>query len=160
MAQLVVLYKTPKNTDAFDKYYFETHVPLAKKLPGLKKYDVSKGHPPARAAFIWLRRYILIRSMPSKPPLVRPKGKPLQATSPILQMAAPTCTSLIRRTCEDLPQWQRPQAAVQSTDRPGAVRSSRRDLFARSAGVHVDFHADRHFDDFRSFPGHRGLLIS
>jgi hypothetical protein len=34
MAQLVVLYKTPKNADAFDKYYFATHVPLAKKLPG------------------------------------------------------------------------------------------------------------------------------
>jgi uncharacterized protein (TIGR02118 family) len=43
MARLVVLYKTPKNTDAFDKYYFATHVPLAKKLPGLKKYDVSTG---------------------------------------------------------------------------------------------------------------------
>jgi uncharacterized protein (TIGR02118 family) len=43
MAQLVVLYKTPKSADAFDNYYFATHVPLAKKLPGLKKYDVSKG---------------------------------------------------------------------------------------------------------------------
>ena len=43
MAELVVLYKTPKDTAAFDKYYFETHVPLAKKLPGLKKYAVSKG---------------------------------------------------------------------------------------------------------------------
>ena len=40
MAQLVVLYKTPKSADAFDRYYFATHVPLAKKLPGLKKYDV------------------------------------------------------------------------------------------------------------------------
>jgi uncharacterized protein (TIGR02118 family) len=43
MAKIVVLYKTPKSTDAFDRYYFATHVPLAKKLPGLKKYDVSKG---------------------------------------------------------------------------------------------------------------------
>ena len=43
MAQLVVLYKTPTNTDAFDRYYFATHVPLAKKLPGLQKYDVSDG---------------------------------------------------------------------------------------------------------------------
>jgi len=43
MAKLVVLYKTPKSADAFDKYYFATHVPLAKKIPGLKKYDVSKG---------------------------------------------------------------------------------------------------------------------
>ena len=43
MAEVVVLYKTPKDTAAFDKYYAETHIPLAKKLPGLKKYAVSKG---------------------------------------------------------------------------------------------------------------------
>jgi uncharacterized protein (TIGR02118 family) len=43
MAELVVFYKTPKDPKAFDKYYFETHVPLAKKLPGLRKYVVSKG---------------------------------------------------------------------------------------------------------------------
>jgi len=43
MAELVVLYKTPKDTAAFDKHYAETHIPLAKKLPGLKKYAVSTG---------------------------------------------------------------------------------------------------------------------
>jgi len=43
MAEVVVLYKTPKDAAAFDKYYAETHIPLAKKLPGLKKYQVSKG---------------------------------------------------------------------------------------------------------------------
>jgi uncharacterized protein (TIGR02118 family) len=43
MAEIVVNYKTPKDTAAFDKYYFETHIPLAKKMPGLRKYQVSKG---------------------------------------------------------------------------------------------------------------------
>ena len=43
MAQLVVLYKTPKDTAAFDRYYFETHIPLAKRIPGLRKYEVSQG---------------------------------------------------------------------------------------------------------------------
>ena len=43
MAELVVLYKTPKDAAAFDKHYAETHIPLAKKLPGLKKYAVSNG---------------------------------------------------------------------------------------------------------------------
>jgi uncharacterized protein (TIGR02118 family) len=43
MAQVVVLYKTPKDTAAFDKYYADTHIPLAKKLPGLRKYQVSQG---------------------------------------------------------------------------------------------------------------------
>jgi uncharacterized protein (TIGR02118 family) len=43
MARLVVLYKTPKDAGAFDAYYFNTHVPIAKKIPGLRKYEVSKG---------------------------------------------------------------------------------------------------------------------
>ena len=43
MAHVVVMYKTPKDTAAFDKHYFETHVPIAKKIPGLKKYEVSQG---------------------------------------------------------------------------------------------------------------------
>lgn len=37
------MYKTPKDASAFDGYYFSTHVPLAKKVPGLKRYDVSVG---------------------------------------------------------------------------------------------------------------------
>jgi uncharacterized protein (TIGR02118 family) len=43
MAEVVVLYKTPKDPAAFDKHYAETHIPLAKKMPGLRKYVVSKG---------------------------------------------------------------------------------------------------------------------
>src|SRR3981081_3539697 len=43
MAGMVVIYRTPKNVEAFDKHYFETHVPLAKKIPGLRKYEISQG---------------------------------------------------------------------------------------------------------------------
>jgi uncharacterized protein (TIGR02118 family) len=43
MADVVVLYKAPKDAAAFEKYYVETHVPLAKKMPGLKKFQVSQG---------------------------------------------------------------------------------------------------------------------
>jgi uncharacterized protein (TIGR02118 family) len=43
MALMVVIYKTPKDPAAFDRHYFEVHVPLAKQLPGLRKYEVSKG---------------------------------------------------------------------------------------------------------------------
>ena len=43
MARLMVLYKTPKDTTAFDKYYFETHVPITRKIPGLKKFEVNQG---------------------------------------------------------------------------------------------------------------------
>jgi uncharacterized protein (TIGR02118 family) len=42
MARMVVIYKTPKDPIAFDKHYFEVHVPLAKRLPGLRTYEVSR----------------------------------------------------------------------------------------------------------------------
>jgi uncharacterized protein (TIGR02118 family) len=43
MARLIAIYKTPKDKAAFDKYYFETHVPIARKIPGLKKFEVNQG---------------------------------------------------------------------------------------------------------------------
>ena len=43
MARMLVIYKTPKNIEAFEKHYWEIHIPLAKKLPGIRKYEVSKG---------------------------------------------------------------------------------------------------------------------
>ena len=43
MAKVLVLYKKPKSAEAFDKHYASVHIPLAKKIPGLKKYDVSAG---------------------------------------------------------------------------------------------------------------------
>jgi uncharacterized protein (TIGR02118 family) len=43
MARLVVMYKKPADAAAFDTYYFGTHVPIAKKIPGLQRYEVSKG---------------------------------------------------------------------------------------------------------------------
>ncbi len=41
-AQIIVSYKTPADPKAFDKYYFESHVPIAKKIPGVRKYQVSR----------------------------------------------------------------------------------------------------------------------
>ena len=34
MARMVVIYWTPKDVEAFDRHYFEIHVPLAKKDSG------------------------------------------------------------------------------------------------------------------------------
>jgi uncharacterized protein (TIGR02118 family) len=37
------LYKTPTDAAAFDAYYAETHIPIAKKLRGLRSYEISRG---------------------------------------------------------------------------------------------------------------------
>src|SRR5262249_50440885 len=43
MARLLVMYKAPRDAGAFDKHYFDKHVPIAKKIPGLRKYEISQG---------------------------------------------------------------------------------------------------------------------
>ena len=45
MTRLLVLYNQPADAAAFDCYYFETHVPLARKIPGLRSYTVNSGAP-------------------------------------------------------------------------------------------------------------------
>ena len=43
MAKLFAVYQQPKDATAFDNYYFNKHVPLAKTIPGLKSYEVTSG---------------------------------------------------------------------------------------------------------------------
>ena len=43
MARLLVIYRQPADVNAFAKHYFETHLPLAKMLPGLRRYEISHG---------------------------------------------------------------------------------------------------------------------
>jgi uncharacterized protein (TIGR02118 family) len=43
MAKLFALYQQPADTAVFDDYYFNKHVPLAKTLPGLRSYEVTRG---------------------------------------------------------------------------------------------------------------------
>jgi uncharacterized protein (TIGR02118 family) len=43
MVRFLVLYQHPTDPVAFDHHYYEVHVPLAKKLPGLRSYTTSRG---------------------------------------------------------------------------------------------------------------------
>ena len=43
MAQMILIYTTPKNAAAFDRHYFEVHLPLARQLPGLRKLETNRG---------------------------------------------------------------------------------------------------------------------
>lgn len=45
MTMVVALYKKPADPAAFDSYYFSTHVPIAKAMPGLRSCQVSAGPP-------------------------------------------------------------------------------------------------------------------
>lgn len=43
MAQVLVLYNTPADPAEFDRYYHQTHISLARKIPGLRSYSISDG---------------------------------------------------------------------------------------------------------------------
>lgn len=43
MARMIVIYKAPKSPAAFDRHYFQVHVPLARQLPGLRSFEASRG---------------------------------------------------------------------------------------------------------------------
>lgn len=42
MPKLIALYKKPADPEAFDKAYFETHLPLIAMLPGLEMTEVTR----------------------------------------------------------------------------------------------------------------------
>jgi uncharacterized protein (TIGR02118 family) len=42
MTKVIAVYRQPKDAKSFDKYYAETHTPLAKKMPGLRRLEVTK----------------------------------------------------------------------------------------------------------------------
>jgi uncharacterized protein (TIGR02118 family) len=56
MAKMVVIYQRPEDVEAFERHYFEKHIPLAKRLPGMRKYEVSYGPiiSPASPSDAWL----------------------------------------------------------------------------------------------------------
>jgi uncharacterized protein (TIGR02118 family) len=41
-ATFLVVYSTPSDPEAFDRHYREVHVPLAKALPGLRRYTLAR----------------------------------------------------------------------------------------------------------------------
>jgi uncharacterized protein (TIGR02118 family) len=43
MAKIYALYRKPADAVAFERYYFDKHVPLAKTIPGLLSYEVTRG---------------------------------------------------------------------------------------------------------------------
>jgi uncharacterized protein (TIGR02118 family) len=42
MTKLIALYKQPDDVESFEKHYFEIHIPLVKKIPGLRKCEVTR----------------------------------------------------------------------------------------------------------------------
>jgi len=49
MVRFIVLWKnTPTDIEAFERHYREVHIPLAKKMAGLRRYTLSRNPSPVR----------------------------------------------------------------------------------------------------------------
>ncbi|GMK39713.1 hypothetical protein PCCS19_27680 [Paenibacillus sp. CCS19] len=53
MVRFLVLYTEPNDIEAFEHYYREVHIPLAKKLPGLRRYSISRNTTPIRGGITY-----------------------------------------------------------------------------------------------------------
>jgi len=43
MVRFLVLYRTPADPEEFERHYRDVHIPLARQLPGLRRYSISRG---------------------------------------------------------------------------------------------------------------------
>ena len=42
MVKLTVLYGQPKDPDAFERYYLDTHTPIALKVKGVRRFEIAR----------------------------------------------------------------------------------------------------------------------
>jgi uncharacterized protein (TIGR02118 family) len=47
-ARFIVLWGTPQDPVEFDRHYREVHIPLARKMPGLRRYTLSRNEAAIR----------------------------------------------------------------------------------------------------------------
>jgi hypothetical protein len=49
-ARFLAVYETPTDPKAFDRHYRDVHIPIAQRLPGLRRYVVSRDIAAVRGA--------------------------------------------------------------------------------------------------------------
>jgi len=78
MAKIIAMYKTPADPAAFDRYYFGPHIRLAKAVPGLRGYEVTRGPvmTPAGSSPYYMVAILTFDSMASiQAALASPQGQ-------------------------------------------------------------------------------------
>ncbi len=77
MVKLVALYKKPADVASFEKHYREIHTPLAKRMPGLRKMEVSHvtGAPGGEPKFHMMAELYFDNDEAMKAALSSPEGK-------------------------------------------------------------------------------------
>jgi len=53
-ARFIACYDKPADPEAFDRHYHEVHIPIARQLPGLRRYTVSQDTAEVRGEAYYL----------------------------------------------------------------------------------------------------------
>ncbi|GLX69651.1 EthD family reductase [Paenibacillus glycanilyticus] len=97
MVRFLVLYTEPNDIEVFENYYREVHIPLAKQLPGLRRYSISRNTAPIRGG----TTYYLVAELQwdsmadIKKAFQSPEGKASAEDAAILERLCPGMHSMI-----------------------------------------------------------------
>jgi uncharacterized protein (TIGR02118 family) len=84
MAKLIVFYRTPRDPVEFDRYYAQVHIPLAKKIPGLRRLEVTRltGAPSGASDIYLIAELYFDNAAAREAALTSSEGKAAEADLP------------------------------------------------------------------------------
>jgi uncharacterized protein (TIGR02118 family) len=102
MVKVVALYRKPADPKDFDDQYFNTHLPLANKLPGLKRLEVARvtGTPAGESEYYLMAELYFDSMEDMKNAMASPEGK---ASSKNLMSFAKDVTYVMFADVEKVP---------------------------------------------------------
>jgi uncharacterized protein (TIGR02118 family) len=88
--RFLALYETPTDPEAFDRHYREVHIPLGRRLPGLRRYAVGRDVVAVRGAPYYLVAELEWDTMEElRAAFASPEGRATAADAARLQELAP-----------------------------------------------------------------------
>jgi len=103
-ARFLAVYENPADPDKFDRHYRQVHVPLACRLPGLRRYTLSLHIAPLRGAPYFLVAELEWDTMPDlKVAFASPEGDATAADAARLQELADVRSMIFTVDDLDLP---------------------------------------------------------
>ena len=89
-ARFLALYETPSDPGVFDRHYREVHIPLLRKLQGLRRYSVSRDLTALHGAQYYLVAELEWDTMDDlRAAFASPEGQATAADAALLQEMAP-----------------------------------------------------------------------
>jgi len=88
--RFLALYEMPTDPEAFDRHYREVHIPLGRRLPGLRRYAVGRDVVAVRSAPYYLVAELEWDTMEElRAAFASPEGRATAADAARLQELAP-----------------------------------------------------------------------